>query len=155
MGNALQRSGRTMYVKETQDFGVALVTEAGETFAAPYGSGAPTMIGMPMHAGTRAFAHWEPGDVLATNDPYSSGGMVMHLNDLYVFRPIFADGKQNPVPVIIGSNANEGTTLVDTVAPRSADNYLASAKRRFGATNHRPWNASAGNTQTRARRDLG
>ena len=86
------RSSHTTFVKETQDFGVALVTEAGETFAAPYGSGAPTMIGMPMQAGTRAVAQWEPGDVLVTNDPYSSGGMVMHLNDLYVFRPIFADG---------------------------------------------------------------
>ena len=51
------------------------------------------MIGMPMHAGTRAFTHWEPGDVLVTNDPYSSGGMVMHLNDLYVFRPNFAEGE--------------------------------------------------------------
>ena len=87
------RSSHTTFVKETQDFAVALVTEAGETFASPYGSGATTMIGMPMHAGTRAFTHWEPGDVLVTNDPYSSGGMVMHLNDLYVFRPIFADGR--------------------------------------------------------------
>jgi N-methylhydantoinase B len=87
------RSSHTTFVKETQDFAVALVTEAGETFASPYGSGATTMIGMPMHAGTRAFPEWEPGDVLITNDPYSSGGMVMHLNDLYVFRPIFADGE--------------------------------------------------------------
>lgn len=87
------RSSHTTFVKETQDFAVALVTNAGETFASPYGSGATTMIGMPMHAGTRAFEHWEPGDVLITNDPYSSGGMVMHLNDLYVFRPIFAEGE--------------------------------------------------------------
>jgi N-methylhydantoinase B len=87
------RSSHTTFVKETQDFAVALVTEQGETFASPYGSGATTMIGMPMHAGTRAFAEWEPGDVLVTNDPYSSGGMVMHLNDLYVFRPIFTEGQ--------------------------------------------------------------
>lgn len=87
------RSSHTTFVKETQDFAVALVTEQGETFASPYGSGATTMIGMPMHAGTRAFQQWEPGDVLVTNDPYSSGGMVMHLNDLYVFRPIFAEGE--------------------------------------------------------------
>jgi N-methylhydantoinase B len=33
-----------------------------------------------------------PGDVLMTNDPYSTGGMVMHLNDIYLFQPIFADG---------------------------------------------------------------
>ncbi|MEJ0020646.1 MAG: hydantoinase B/oxoprolinase family protein [Acetobacteraceae bacterium] len=87
------RSSHTTFVKETQDFAVALVTPEGETFASPYGSGATTMIGMPMHAGTRAFADWAPGDVLITNDPYSSGGMVMHLNDLYVFRPIFAEGE--------------------------------------------------------------
>jgi N-methylhydantoinase B len=87
------RSSHTTFVKETQDFAVALVTKGGETFASPYGSGATTMIGMPMHAGTNAFATWEPGDVLVTNDPYSSGGMVMHLNDLYVFRPIFAEGE--------------------------------------------------------------
>ena len=87
------RSSHTTFVKETQDFAVALVTIGGETFASPYGSGATTMIGMPMHAGTRAFEHWEPGDVLITNDPYSSGGMVMHLNDLYVFRPVFAEGE--------------------------------------------------------------
>ena len=87
------RSSHTTFVKETQDFAVALVTEEGETFASPYGSGATTMIGMPMHAGTRAFDQWEPGDVLVTNDPYSSGGMVMHLNDIYVFRPIFAEGE--------------------------------------------------------------
>ena len=87
------RSSHTTFVKETQDFAVALVTIEGETFASPYGSGATTMIGMPMHAGTRAFDQWEPGDVLITNDPYSSGGMVMHLNDIYVFRPIFAEGE--------------------------------------------------------------
>jgi len=87
------RSSHTTFVKETQDFAVALVTNAGETFASPYGSGATTMIGMPMHAGTRAFEQWNPGDVLVTNDPYSSGGMVMHLNDIYVFRPVFAEGE--------------------------------------------------------------
>jgi N-methylhydantoinase B len=87
------RSSHTTFVKETQDFAVALVTNDGETFAAPYGSGATTMIGMPMHAGTKTFSVWEEGDVLLTNDPYSSGGMVMHLNDIYVFRPVFADGE--------------------------------------------------------------
>ena len=36
---------------------------------------------------------WEPGDVLITNDPTRRGGMVMHLNDIYVFRPVFVDGR--------------------------------------------------------------
>ena len=88
----LLRSSHTTFVKETQDFAVALVTPEGETFAYPYGSGATPIMGVPMHAGTQAVNDWAPGDVLITNDPYSTGGMVMHLNDIYLFQPIFADG---------------------------------------------------------------
>ncbi|HET6240206.1 MAG TPA: hydantoinase B/oxoprolinase family protein [Acetobacteraceae bacterium] len=88
----LLRSSHTTFVKETQDFAVALVTPEGETFAYPYGSGATPIMGVPMHAGTKAVTDWVPGDVLMTNDPYSTGGMVMHLNDIYLFQPIFADG---------------------------------------------------------------
>ncbi|MGC1885213.1 MAG: hydantoinase B/oxoprolinase family protein [Stellaceae bacterium] len=87
------RSSHTTFVKETQDFGVALVTPEGEMFAYPYGSGATPLMGVAMHAGTRAMPVWEPGDVLITNDPYSTGGMVMHLNDIYLFRPVFVDGE--------------------------------------------------------------
>jgi N-methylhydantoinase B len=85
------RSSHTTFVKETQDFGVALVTPEGEMFAYPYGSGATPLMGVAMDAGTRALPVWEPGDVLITNDPYSTGGMVMHLNDIYLFRPVFVD----------------------------------------------------------------
>ncbi|WP_428483194.1 hydantoinase B/oxoprolinase family protein [Rhodopila sp.] len=88
----LLRSSHTTFVKETQDFAVALVTPEGETFAYPYGAGATPIMGVPMHAGTQAVTDWVPGDVLMTNDPYSTGGMVMHLNDIYLFQPIFVDG---------------------------------------------------------------
>ena len=55
------RSSHTTFVKETQDFAVALVTIEGETFASPYGSGATTMIGMPMRvAGSARLAAREP-----------------------------------------------------------------------------------------------
>ena len=87
------RSSHTTFVKETQDFGVALVTREGEMFAYPYGSGATPLMGVAMHGGTQATPEWEPGDILITNDPYSTGGMVMHLNDIYIFKPIFADGR--------------------------------------------------------------
>lgn len=89
----LLRSSHTTFVKETQDFAVALVTPDGETFAYPYGTGATPIMGVPMHSGTKAVTDWAPGDVLMTNDPYTTGGMVMHLNDIYMFEPIFADGE--------------------------------------------------------------
>ncbi len=87
------RSSHTTFVKETQDFAVSLVTPEGEIFAYPYGSGATPIMGVPMHAGTLAFDDWAPGDVMMTNDPYTTGGMVMHLNDIYLFKPIFVDGR--------------------------------------------------------------
>src|SRR3954462_2958869 len=85
------RSSHTTFVKETQDFGVALVTPEGEMFAYPYGSGATVLMGVAMDSVTRTI-DWQEGDVVITNDPYSTRGMVMHLNDIYVFRPIFIDG---------------------------------------------------------------
>lgn len=93
MGWVVLRSSHTTFVKETQDFAVALVSLEGETIAYPYDIGATPIMGVPMHAATRAFDDWQPGDVMITNDPYTTGGMVMHLNDLYLFRPIFVDGK--------------------------------------------------------------
>ncbi len=87
------RSSHTTFVKETQDFAVSLVTNEGEIFAYPYGSGATPIMGVPMHAGTKAFDDWRPGDIMMTNDPYSTGGMVMHLNDIYLFKPLFVDGR--------------------------------------------------------------
>src|SRR3954466_10321645 len=86
------RSSHTTFVKETQDFGVALVTPEGEMFAYPYGSGATVLMGVAMDSVTRTI-DWQEGDVVITNDPYSTRGMVMHLNDIYVFRPIFVDGR--------------------------------------------------------------
>jgi N-methylhydantoinase B len=86
------RSSHTTFVKETQDFGVALVTPEGEMFAYPYGSGATPLMGVAMDSVTEAIT-WEEGDVVITNDPYATRGMVMHLNDIYAFRPVFVDGK--------------------------------------------------------------
>jgi N-methylhydantoinase B len=86
------RSSHTTFVKETQDFGVALVTPEGEMFAYPYGSGATPLMGVQMDSVTAA-TDWQEGDIVITNDPYATSGMVMHLNDIYVFRPVFVDGK--------------------------------------------------------------
>ncbi|MGH3357552.1 MAG: hydantoinase B/oxoprolinase family protein, partial [Nocardioidaceae bacterium] len=93
MAWVLLRSSHTTFVKETQDFSTGLVTPEGEMFAAPHTKGATPLMGIPMGAGTTAVDDWAPGDVLVTNDPYATAGMVMQVNDLYAFRPIFCDGR--------------------------------------------------------------
>ena len=48
MAQALFRTAHTVFVKETQDYGAALVSRRGEVFAAPRRYGVLMMIGMPM-----------------------------------------------------------------------------------------------------------
>jgi N-methylhydantoinase B len=86
------RSAYTTFVKETQDFAAALVSTDGEVIAYPRNTGVTSMIGMQMQAGVKAF-DWKPGDIMIANDPYLTRGMVMHLNDIYVFKPVFVDGE--------------------------------------------------------------
>lgn len=40
-----------------------------------------------------AFDDWAPGDVVVTNDPYSSGGMVTHTPDITILAPIFSNDR--------------------------------------------------------------
>ena len=93
MGWIIQRSAHTTFVKETLDFGAALVTPEGEQFAVVDATGVTAMLGVPMAPGINAFADWAPGDVAITNDPYATAGMVTHLNDIYFLKPLFSDGE--------------------------------------------------------------
>jgi len=93
MASATLRSAYTTFVKETQDFGTGLISTGGEMFTFPSELGAKTVLGIPLQAGVDPAHGWEPGDILIANDPYRTSGMVTHLNDLYMFKPIFADGE--------------------------------------------------------------
>lgn len=46
---------------------------------------------------------------------------------------VFAQGKQNDVPLLLGNNANEGTTLVPQGAGIKAAMFTEGAKTRYGA----------------------
>ncbi|MBI3838034.1 MAG: carboxylesterase family protein [Planctomycetia bacterium] len=45
---------------------------------------------------------------------------------------IYAAGKQAPVPVIVGSNADEGTSLVGAAVPVNMDGFLTAIRRKYG-----------------------
>src|SRR5258707_15225030 len=85
------RSSHTTFVKETQDFGVALVTPEGEMFAYPYGSGATPLMGVAMDSVTQTI-DWQERDGVITNDPYATGGMGAHLKHISFVRPVFVCG---------------------------------------------------------------
>jgi N-methylhydantoinase B len=89
----LQRTGRTLYVKETADFACALAGLDGRFFAYPRSIGVSGFVGLECAPSIAAVGALEPGDVILTNDPYRSEGLATHLPDLHMIEPYFHDGK--------------------------------------------------------------
>jgi N-methylhydantoinase B len=90
MALSISRTAHTVFVKETQDYGAALVSTNGEVFAAPRRYGVLMMIGMPMDDAIRCLGDdVDEGDIFISNDPESTKGMATHLSDVFLWKPIF------------------------------------------------------------------
>lgn len=92
MGSIIWRTAFTAYVKETWDFTPGLVTTGGEIFAFSKEIGGAPFLGLPLRDVLESL-RWEPGDVVLTNDPYSTAGMCTHLPDLHLVKPFFHEGE--------------------------------------------------------------
>lgn len=111
----LARTAHSPIIYEVLDMACGLVTPEGELIAEA--EGVPGFIGclsFSVHQivgkfGTEAM---RPGDVYATNDPYSGGGT--HLSDVTLVSPIFYEGEL----VAFGSNKSHWTE-VGGMAPGS------------------------------------
>jgi N-methylhydantoinase B len=89
------RTAHTTFVKQTQDFQVALAKTSGEFFAYPVMTGVTSGSGQSVSGLLSAFDldALKPGDVLISNDPYRTDGLVTHTMDIHLVRPIFRDGR--------------------------------------------------------------
>uniref|UniRef100_A0A9E7ZT95 Hydantoinase B/oxoprolinase family protein n=1 Tax=Bosea sp. NBC_00436 TaxID=2969620 RepID=A0A9E7ZT95_9HYPH len=89
------RTAHTTFVKQTQDFQVALATLAGEFFAYPVMTGVTSGSGQSIRPFLDEFDResLRPGDVLISNDPFRTGGLVTHMMDIHLVRPVFLDGE--------------------------------------------------------------
>jgi N-methylhydantoinase B len=123
MGITLQRTGRTLYVKETADFGTALANLDGKFFAFPVGIGVAGFVDLDCSTTIKAVGTLHPGDVIVTNHPYESGGLCNHTPDLQLVRPYFHDG------AIIGygwsfvHSADVGGKVPSSVSPTNTEAY--------------------------------
>ena len=94
MSATLQRTSRTLYVKEAADFACALVSiHDGRFFAFPRTSGVTIFLDLDCSETIRAVPDLEDGDVIITNHPYRSGGLASHMPDIHMVRPYFHDGR--------------------------------------------------------------
>src|SRR5688572_12812777 len=93
MAYTLERTSHSTFIKESQDFVTAIATPGGEFFAYPRTVGVTSFLGMNLSTAIRAVADLAPGDVVITNDPYSTDGLATHLPDIHLIKPIFQDGE--------------------------------------------------------------
>src|ERR1700751_2732397 len=72
---SVQRASRSSYVKEAADFAVALLDVNGEVFAYPPSATFAFLIDTEFKSTIDAVPNMVPGDVIITNDPYTSNGL--------------------------------------------------------------------------------
>src|SRR5262245_47256447 len=84
------RTAYTTFVKQTQDYQCALATIDGDIFAYPRHSGVSVYVGISLWATIDhiGLGKLRPGDVIITNDPYSTDGLCSHTPDIHLLKPI-------------------------------------------------------------------
>lgn len=127
MGEILVRCGHTVFVKETQDFVVALVTPEGEVAACTKRMGIWVSIGQSYKAVIEAGGPYQEGDVWFTNDPEESRGLVTHLPDTFCWRPIFCQGRLLCFAAAFLHFTDVGGLAPGSVAPSAVDQFQEGA----------------------------
>lgn len=123
MCHILQRTGRTLYVKETADFCCAIADKQGRFFAYPKGIGVSGFVGLNALTAIEAVGDVEPGDVILTNDPWRSRGLATHLPDLQVLAPWFSNGELVAWGWAFLHASDVGGRVPSSISPTNSDIY--------------------------------
>ena len=123
MGYVIHRASFTVFVKETWDFNSALITPEGEIFCYPRNIGVTNMLGIDMQPAISCIDHYEPGDVIVTNDPHTTRGMATHLPDIMLFKPLFFEEKLLCFAWCFVHSSDVGGLVPGSIAPTAYDRY--------------------------------
>ena len=117
---AVVRTSRSTVVKNNLDFSTSVCDGDGRLVA--QGLALPVHLGATMPALRGCLDHFgddvEPGDVFANNDPYSGAS---HLNDVFMFKPVFKDGERIAFLSIILHHTDMGGRVPGGNAPDSTE----------------------------------
>ncbi|MFT4211940.1 MAG: hydantoinase B/oxoprolinase family protein [Microbacterium sp.] len=113
----------TVYIKETADFGCALVAPDGEVFATATDRADNSMVGLPTMKAIEALAPYRPGDVGIANDPFSTGGLATHLPDVFLWKAIFVEDEVVGYAMSFIHSSDVGGVVPGSIAMSSRDIY--------------------------------
>ena len=114
------RTSRSTVVKNNLDFSTSICDGEGKLVA--QGLALPVHIGATMPALQGCLDYFgndiHPGDILANNDPYSGAS---HLNDIFMFKPVFKDGERVAFLSVIMHHTDMGGRVPGGNAPDSTE----------------------------------
>ena len=113
----LKRASRSIYVKEADDFDVALLDTAGDLFGHAASATMNFLIDTPFAGTIKAVPDLEPGDVIITNDPYTSHGLSTHLPDIHLIQPYFHGKKIVAYGWCFVHSTDMGGSVPSSIAP--------------------------------------
>ncbi|MRX51625.1 hydantoinase B/oxoprolinase family protein [Paracoccus sp. S-4012] len=123
MGLTLQRSARTIYVKEVSDFATAIAGLDGKAFAYPEMLGVSAFVDLDLRPTLAAFPDLAPGDVILSNLPYANGALSTHLPDLQLVRPFFHGERLIGYGWSMAHTSDIGGGVPSSISPRFSDIY--------------------------------
>lgn len=123
VASVILRTGYTVFVKETGDFGSVLFDPDGVVFALPLGVAVSLGVGMPCRPVIECIGQWDEGDVVVTNDPYFTKGMSTHLPDIYLIKPLFAEDQLVCFAAVFIHSSDVGGKVPGSITPRAYDLY--------------------------------
>jgi len=122
MAYAVIRTARSEIIRDVMDYSAALCDAEGRLIAQAK-TIAQHLGAVPdaMQSVRREFAgDLHPGDVVIMNDPYEGG---MHIPDVFLFLPIFVDGRLEAFAVVIGHQTDMGGRVPGSNASDSTEVY--------------------------------
>lgn len=132
--NVAYRTAYTTFVKQTQDYQVALASTDGEFFAYPMRSGVTSSVCQNVRglADEIGLERLRPGDIIITNDPFSGDALCTHTMDIHLLRPVFRDGRVVALAWAFIHASDIGGSVAGSIAPTNHEVFQEGVRLRPG-----------------------
>lgn len=124
MSRVIERTSYSTYISESADFATALSTPDGDFFAYPASAGVTNFLGLTLTKAIESAGGNESmkeGDILITNDPYTTDGLSTHLPDVHIFKPVFYNGELICYAWCFVHTADIGGSVPSSLTPAATD----------------------------------